>query len=259
MVCIWCMKPVVALRSSKRFCGDACRQAYWRSRQQLRAWGIPEQPVCHLGRFEDYAHDYAGRLDVIITDPPYSRRYLPLYTALGQFALTALKPGGWLLCVTGWGTDFEVRTSWNAAGLEFVTEEFYRMPEQPGDGTRPTSVGVLLWKQYEKPILWYQKPGTRGDRRRGVTRDRITEPVISTPEMNQKQRRWEQSVSAFRQIVRKWTVPSDLICDPMMGWGTTPVACVSENRPRCIGIEVRPERYAYACQQLGLTPAQAAD
>ncbi len=45
---------------------------------------------------------------------------LPLYANLGQFALTTLVPGGWLLCLTGWGLDLDIRQGWNQAGLEFI-------------------------------------------------------------------------------------------------------------------------------------------
>jgi hypothetical protein len=202
-------------------------------------------------------------VDVIITDPPYSRKYLPLYEALGQFALTTLRPGGWLLCLTGWDTDFVVRQCWNAAGLEYITTIQYEMLCEPGNGTRSTSVGALLWKQYHKPLLWYQKPGTPADRRKGGSKDVIHARVVSTPEMDQDTLRWKQSVSAFQQIILGWTTPSDVLCDPCMGWGTTLAAALSLKR-RCIGIERRLDRYAYACQQLGFgsasgAPVQAAD
>ena len=44
--------------------------------------GIPTQSTLHCGLFQSYAAAYAGTIDVIITDPPYGREYLPLYTAL---------------------------------------------------------------------------------------------------------------------------------------------------------------------------------
>jgi hypothetical protein len=43
-----------------------------------------------------------------------------------------------------------------------------------------------------------------------------------------------------------------VILDPMMGWGTTLEACVTLDRPRCIGIELLPDRYASARQRVGL-------
>jgi hypothetical protein len=195
-----------------------------------------------------------GLIDTIITDPPYSPKALPIYEDLGQFALTALKPGGWLLCLTGWGTDLSVRQGWKAAGLEEVTVIDYYMPDKPGKGTRPTSVGTLLWQQHHKPLLWYQKPGTPADRRRGGSKDELGLRVVSKPDMDQHAHRWQQSLSAFTEIVRIYTNTSDLVCDPAMGWGTTLAACIRLNRRSCIGIERRPERYAYARRELGLAP-----
>ncbi|MCI0660700.1 MAG: hypothetical protein L0220_06475 [Acidobacteria bacterium] len=40
-------------------------------------------------------------IDFIITDPPYSKEYLPLYAALSETAARVLKPGGSLVCLAG--------------------------------------------------------------------------------------------------------------------------------------------------------------
>ena len=44
---------------------------------------------------------YAGKLDAIITDPPYPREYLDLYDDLARLAKSALKPGGILAVMVG--------------------------------------------------------------------------------------------------------------------------------------------------------------
>jgi DNA modification methylase len=105
-------------------------------------------------------------------------------------------------------------------------------------------------------VLWFQKPGTKFHRRRGGTRDRVVGTVHDTS-YDQAARPWEQSLASFQQLVRSHTNPPDVICDPMMGWGTTLEACLSQCRPRVIGIELLAERYAYACQRLGLRVADA--
>jgi hypothetical protein len=119
MVCVRCFHEMPHVRSSKRFCGDACKQKFHRQQQWLRSQGLLDTPVCHLGPFQAYQAAYAGKVDVIITDPPYARATLFLYDALATFARTVLRPGGWLLCLTGWGIDLEVRQAFNAHGLEF--------------------------------------------------------------------------------------------------------------------------------------------
>ena len=114
---------------------DWCRAYRQRKKQQrslrtppVRLPGIPVSPTLHCGAFQDYETAYAGKIDVIITDPPYGREYLPLYRDLAQFALTVLVPGGWLLCLTGYGIDYDVRTTFNTSGLEYLTVCTYLIP-----------------------------------------------------------------------------------------------------------------------------------
>ena len=75
--------------------------------------------------------------------------------------------------------------------------------------------------------------------------------------MGQEARLWEQDLIVFQEIIRIFTNGPDVILDPGMGWGTTLRAAVSLDRPHVMGIELLPERYSYACQQLGLAPVSA--
>ena len=163
--------------------------------------------------------------------------------------------------LTGYGIDLDVRQRWLALGLEYITVVDYLMVAGQTDASKVTSTGRRVWQQHHKPLLWFQQRGTLAHRRRGGATDLIRSPHVEDSDMNQDARTWEQSRRAFAEIVRVFTNPPDVICDPCMGWGTTLEACVSQARPRVIGIEVLPERYAYACQRLGLAPVadEAAD
>jgi hypothetical protein len=127
--------------------------------------------VWHLGRFEDYAQDYAGLVDVIITDPPYGMKYLPLYSALAAFAQTVLVPGGWLLCLSGNDVYHAVRRLWDASGLEWMLDCAYVMRGHGGQGSKRTSVGTQTYQRHWKPVLWYQQPGAPAQHRRAGTTD----------------------------------------------------------------------------------------
>ena len=89
----------------------AMRGSGWR-----RSPTFPALPAWHHGRFEAYAQDYAGLVDVIITDPPYGKDNLPCYEALATFAATVLTPGAgsspW------WVTSSALR--WSAAGMPWA-------------------------------------------------------------------------------------------------------------------------------------------
>ena len=127
----------------------------------------------HLGRFEQYAADYAGMVDVIITDVPYGQKHLPIYEALATFAHAVLAPGGWLLCLSGWQEHKDVLIAWDATPLEYITVCTYVMLGHGGQASRRTSTGARIWQQRAKALLWYQQPGGTWDRRRCGTTDLI--------------------------------------------------------------------------------------
>jgi DNA modification methylase len=60
----------------------------------------------------------------------------------------------------------------------------------------------------------------------------------------------------MRALVRDYTRPGDLICDPCAGGGTTLLAGVMEGR-RAVGAECMPEHYEIARKRLerGFTPS----
>ena len=50
------------------------------------------------GDFRDVSKDIPDNsVDLIFTDPPYSKEYLPLYEELAKLAIRILKPGGSLV------------------------------------------------------------------------------------------------------------------------------------------------------------------
>lgn len=59
----------------------------------------------------------------------------------------------------------------------------------------------------------------------------------------------------MRAIVRDYSRPGDLVCDPFVGSGTTLLAAVMENR-RAVGAEEKPEHFEIARKRLarGYTP-----
>lgn len=54
----------------------------------------------------------------------------------------------------------------------------------------------------------------------------------------------------MRAIIRDYSRPGDLVCDPFAGWGTTLVGAAMEGR-RAVGSEMDPETHAYAMTRIG--------
>ena len=241
----------------KVYCDTSCRNRhnYSGPKPQTSDWPVADGPILHHGPFERFAQAYQDRIDVIITDPPYGRDALPIYESLARFALGTLKVGGWLVCLTGNGIAYEAQTLFRAAGLEFITHCAYVMTAGGGRPEKWTSTGHHRWQQYHKPLLWYQKPAPKlkgkrerhpGHRRAGV-RDTV---FASDPkEINQDHQtpdghKWQQSQKGFEAIVNAYTNAQDVICDPMVGSGTTILACLARGRRRVIGIDVDAEAIA---------------
>ena len=64
-----------------------------------------------------------------------------------------------------------------------------------------------------------------------------------------------KSIGLMRAIVRDYSRPGDLVCDPFVGSGTTAIAALQEHR-RFVGSEMDPKHHAIACDRLamGYTP-----
>ena len=227
----------------------AGQQKFYRQRQSLRSEGLSDTPVCHLGRFQAYQEVYAGKIDVLITDPPYGAESLAVYDALGTLARAVLRPGGHLFILSGDEEELDARLSLRAAGLECIGVLSYVITTSTSLGRKHTSTGMRKWQRRHKPLLWLQQPGLPKHHRRFFPVGAIQ---TSSTWLPVKARPWKQDPTAFRDLITHFTFPSDVILDPMMGWGTTLAAVISLDRQHVIGIEVLPERYAYAIQRLGL-------
>ena len=250
MQCAYCRKTLtqpLGRGRRRRFCNDACKMRLARSGVALPQPTLPPLPAWHQGRFQDYAQEYAGLVDVLITDPPYGKKNLPCYDALATFAQTVLKPGGWLLALVGDVERHAVECCWNALPWwQYVHLIMYRMLGNKGEGTTRTAMGARYFNRFKKGLLFYERHGTKSERRRGTFSDVIDVPLPEKAEMDKDEFKWQQNLLGFEQIVEMFTSPADVLCDPMMGSGITLVAALHCHRPRVIGIEKDADTFAKA-------------
>lgn len=167
-----------------------------------------------------------GTIDAIITDPPYPKEYLGLFSDLAYEASRVLKPGGVLVCMSGQAWLPEVYANLSEH-LRYHWTSAYYMPGSTG-GVVNRNVSANAWK----PLLIY----TNGPADIAVGCDVIKSdaPDKETKELN---RRWGQSESGFERIVGTFSKPGDLVWDPFLGNGTTAVVCVRGGR-RFIGNDI---------------------
>ncbi len=165
-----------------------------------------------------------GSVDVIVTDPPYPREYLPLYEVLARGAAKVLKPGGSMLVMVGHSYLPEIlalmtphmRYQWMVAYLT------------------PGGQSAQLWQRkvntFWKPVLWF----VNGDYEGGWVGDVARSAVNDN---DKRFHRWGQSESGMADLLERFTKPGELVLDPFCGAGTTGVAAVAMGRA-FIGVDL---------------------
>lgn len=148
--------------------------------------------------------------DFIITDPPYPKEYLPLYSVMAKRAAEWLKPGGLLV----------------AMSAHYYMNDIYRMMDEhlhyfwtasylvPGE-----SAGV-----FQKHINTQWKPLIMYERKDEGYKGRAFADVFKSDKNEKDHHKWGQSVSGMLDIVSKIASPGQYILDPFCGAGTTGIA-----------------------------------
>jgi site-specific DNA-methyltransferase (adenine-specific) len=159
----------------------------------------------------------ANSIDWVITDPPYPREYLPLFGDLARFCAHALKPGGSLICMTG--------QSYLPDAIRYLCSELtYHWTVSY---LTPGGQSVQLWERkvntFWKPLLWFVKGEYQGDWIGDVCKSAVND--------NDKRfHGWGQSETGMMDILKRFTRPGDVVCDPFCGGGTTGVVSIALDR-----------------------------
>lgn len=190
--------------------------------QQFEAAPVDDRYRLICASIEDLDTGNAD-LDCIITDPPYPREYLPVYADLAKFAAYALKPGGSLLVMCGQSylPDIltlmtpHIRYHWTVAYLT------------------PGGQAVQLWERkintFWKPVLWFVNGEYNGAWAGDVSKSAVND--------NDKRfHHWGQSESGMADLIERFTLPNEVICDPFCGGGTTGVVALQLGR-RFVGAD----------------------
>jgi site-specific DNA-methyltransferase (adenine-specific) len=216
------------------------------------------------GKWQDVLADVES-VDAVITDPPYgehvhgghnmavghlgaannarrksNRRaidYAPLTE--GEIAVFSSAWGG---AASGWFvamTDHLSAIDWAAALGDAGRYVFQPLPcVVPGSTVRLCGDGPSSWAVYAvaaRPrgmMKWGTLPGAY-----------IGKPESSSSVIGSK------PLWLMKALVRDYSRPGDLICDPCAGSGTTLIAAAIEGR-RAIGAEMDPETYAKAVKRI---------
>ncbi len=178
-------------------------------------------------------------IDLVLTDPPYLKKYLYTYDYLANYCPKIMKNGASLLMIVG------------HYALPNIIEKFKRklkyrwifcMNQEDGKHSRMAMGIEVMWK----PILWYVKRAYPNGR--GFIKDMLK---ITKPDGIKKEyHKWQQSEQWAEFFITKLTFSSqDIILDPYFGAGTVGVVSEKLNR-RWIGIEINPEYCEIAKQRI---------
>jgi hypothetical protein len=152
-----------------------------------------------------------GMVDWVVTDPPYPREYLSVYSDLSLAAKRMLKPGGLLACMDGGFFTDEVKQRLREH-LTFHDTMIYELGGQAANRySKRINVGY-------KPILLYSNGPYTGPWINNLCKSKAND---------KEHHHWGQSESGMLDIIRQLHVePGDWVVDPFIGGGTTGVAAL---------------------------------
>ncbi|KJU84694.1 DNA methylase N-4/N-6 [Candidatus Magnetobacterium bavaricum] len=180
-----------------------------------------------------------GSVDLILTDPPYSKDKLPLWDELGSEGYRALKKGGFLIAYTGRHYLPQVMSALSNAGLEYfwVCTLVFR-----GPFCRLWDLSVIT---KSKLILVYYKPPL-------IRKPTYVSDVIYDEGADKSLHDMGQNAYPFKYLIEKFTAVGDLVVDPFVGGGTSLFACMEMGR-KFVGYEIDEKAYG---KVMGLTGQQ---
>jgi DNA modification methylase len=162
-------------------------------------------------------------INLIFTDPPYSRQHLQLYQPLGIEAFRMLKEGGSLVMYAPQYALPEIFDNMENSGL------IYWWPitvKHTGPFARIYSKKVIVTN---KPLLRF----TKGAKPKILG---FVEDSVESKPPNKSLHPWTQSTVEAEHVISKLTIPNDVVLDCTMAVGTTAIAALKLKR-KFVGIE----------------------
>lgn len=175
-------------------------------------------------------------IDLIMTDPPYTKEFLYTYDYLAEQAPRILKSGGSLLTLVGHYALPEVFRKFDGKlKFRWIICIFQSRPVQLMAGI------TVNWK----PMLWFVKD-------KFSHRWTITDTIYLKPDIDKRFHEWQQDESWCRHYIQVLCPKDGVVLDPFIGSGTVAVVCKKLGRT-FIGIEIDPKYCEIARQRLADT------
>lgn len=163
-----------------------------------------------------------GSVDLILTDPPYTKECLPLWDDLGKFAYEKLSAEGVLIAYSGTLFLPNVMAALSAAGLTYY---WTLAIINKGSG------GYLFWRHIKikwKPVLIFTKQQVI---------DAAFEDIIEGSGPEKDKHNWQQPINEARHLIKTFMPKANVVVDPFAGSGAFLEAARLEGLP-AIGAEL---------------------
>jgi len=190
------------------------------------AW-IPKGELIRCGDFRELSREIPDdSVDLVFTDPPYSKDAIELFDGIGDIAARILKPGGSLVSYVGNVQLPEAINILNGYLRYWVV--LVCLHNVGGPFGRMRDHGVIL---EHKLMLWYVKD-TRADKH-----TLIRSVIRGQREKNSHQ--WQQSSENARYLIERLSPEGGLVVDFLAGSGTTVRAALELGR-HVVAYELNP-------------------
>jgi len=162
------------------------------------------------GDFREVLSDLPDQsVKLILTDPPYGKKYLPLWDDLGVFANRVLRPDGLLVAYSGQFYLPEVITS---LGKSLQWWWLCGVAHKGSGNLTPLGQPVRKVINQFKPLLVFVPQNSTGI-------DVVFRDLIEGAGGEKEKHNWQQPVLEAVQILETFCTEGDLVVDPFAGSG----------------------------------------
>jgi len=189
------------------------------------------KPIIWLGDFRELVKQLDNEsIDLIVTDPPYPKEFLLLWSDLAKEAKRLLKPSGFLISYSGQMYLPQV--------MNMLAEylDYYWLGMLYHKGPTGQRFEVNMWNR-AKPILFYQNPPRK-------PQSKWLEDVIESEKPDKAKHEWGQSINPVSKLIECFSFEGETVLDPFAGGGTTIEACILLKR-QCYACETDEETYSH--------------
>jgi len=161
-----------------------------------------------------------GSVSLVLTDPPYGKKYLELWTDLGKFASRVLSPTGILVTYSG---QMYLQSCLSALSESLLYWWAGAVVHKGSSSLSPLGHPVRKVINQWKPLLMFVRKDGEGF-------ERVFRDLADGQGPEKDSHNWQQPVGEAVWLINQFTLPGGLVVDPMAGSGTVGMACKETGR-----------------------------